>query len=119
MSVHWWNIYYQTSCLSADNQEFDSLEKAKVILQMNEKDVLLVESKWLNHLPMHNEKYISDEFRKENYPYCLNYTLIKVEDKELQLIESKLPYLLQKNLKSTAQSIINDLNCNLYKKFFR
>ena len=56
---------YQTSCLSAYNQEFDALEKAMKILQLNEKDGLPVKSKWLNHLPIHNEKYIPDEFRNE------------------------------------------------------
>ena len=55
---------------------------------MNEKDGLPVESKWFNHLPIHNEKYVPDEFKKENYPYCMNYPLIKVEDKELQKFES-------------------------------
>ena len=66
--------------LSSDNQEFDALQTAMKILQLNEKDGLLIHIKWFNHLPNHNEKYVPDEFRKENYPYCLNYPLIKVED---------------------------------------
>ena len=82
ISVRWWNTYYQLSCLSADNQEFDELEKAMKILKLNEKDGLPIESKLFYHVPIHNEKYVPDEFKKENYPYCLAYPLIKVEDKE-------------------------------------
>ena len=41
-----------------------------------------------NHIPIHNEKYVFDEFRRENYPYCLNYPLIKVEDNEWKKFES-------------------------------
>ena len=48
-----------------------------------------IKSKLFNHLlPIHNEKYIPDEFKKENYLCCLNYPLIKVEDTELQQFES-------------------------------
>ena len=68
--------------LSADNQEFDALEKAIKILQLNEKDGLSVKLKWFNHLPIQKEKYVPDELKKENYPYCMNYPLIKVEHKE-------------------------------------
>ena len=52
---------------------------------MNEKDGLPVK---LKHLPIHNEKYIPNQFKRESYPYCMNYPLIKVEDKELQQFES-------------------------------
>ena len=44
-----------------------------------------------DHLPIHNEKYIPDEFKKENYPYCMNNPSIKIEDKKLQKFES-YPY---------------------------
>ena len=54
------------------------------ILQLNEKGGLPVQFKWFYHLPIHNKKYIPDEFKKEMYPYCINYCLIKVENKELQ-----------------------------------
>ena len=54
------------------------------ILQLNEKDGLPVQSKWFNHLPIHNEKNIPDEFKDEKYLYCTNYPLIKAEHKELQ-----------------------------------
>ena len=40
ISVCWWNTHYQTSCLSADNKEFDALEKAKKKIELNEKDGL-------------------------------------------------------------------------------
>ena len=86
--VCWWNTYYQTSCLSADNKECDGLETAMKILQMNKKDGLPVKSIWFNHLPIHNEKYVPDKFRKGKYPYCLNYPLIKVDNKKLQQFES-------------------------------
>ena len=52
------------------------------ILQLNEKDGLPVKSNWFN------EKYVPNESKKEKYPYCLNYPLIKVEDKKLQEFES-------------------------------
>ena len=55
---------------------------------MNEKDGLPVELKWFNHLPIHNEKFVPNEFRRENYPYYLSYPLMKVEDNELQKFES-------------------------------
>ena len=55
---------------------------------MNEKDGLPVQWKWFNHLPIHNKKYIPDELKKENYPYCLNNPLIKKEHKELQQFKS-------------------------------
>ena len=58
------------------------------ILQLNEKDGLLFQLKWFNHLTIHNEKYIPDKFKKENYPYCMNYPLIKVQQKELQQFDS-------------------------------
>ena len=45
-------------------KEFNALEKATKILQLNE-----------NHLPNHNENYNPDDFKKENYPYCMNYPL--------------------------------------------
>ena len=80
VSVCWWNIYYQISCLSADNQEFDELEKAMKILQLNKKDGLPVQ--------IHNEKNVPDEFKKEKYSYCMNYPLIKVEYKILQQFKS-------------------------------
>ena len=84
ISVLWWDTYYQISCLSADNKEFDALEKAMKILQMNEMDGLPVQLKWFNHLPIDNKKCIPDDFKKDNYLYCMNYPLIKVENNELQ-----------------------------------
>ena len=48
----------------------------------------MVQLKWFNHLPIHNEKFVPDEIKKENCPYCLNNPLINVEDKELQKFES-------------------------------
>ena len=45
ISVCWWNTFYQISCLSTDNEEFDTLEKAMKILQMNEKDSLAAQLK--------------------------------------------------------------------------
>ena len=58
------------------------------MLQLNEKDGLLVQLNWFHHLPFHNKKYIPDEFKKEKYPYCVIYLSIKVDDKELQQFES-------------------------------
>ena len=60
----------------------------KKALQLNEKDGLPVQSKRFNHLPIHNKKYIPDEFKKEKYLYCMNYPLIKVENKEILQFES-------------------------------
>ena len=82
ISVCWLNTHYQTSCLSADDKEFDALEKARKILQLHEKDVSPVQLKWFDHLPIHNKKYIPDKFKKEKYPYCTSYPLIKVEHQE-------------------------------------
>ena len=59
------------------------------ILQLNEKDSLPVQLKLFHHLPIHNEKYVPDEFKKEKYSYCINNPLIKVERKELQQFESQ------------------------------
>ena len=87
ISVCWWKTYYQISCLLSDNKEFDALEKGMKTLQMNEKDGLPVELKWFNCLPIHNEKYIPDEFKKGKYTYCMNNPLIKVEHKKLQQFE--------------------------------
>ena len=58
------------------------------ILQLNEKCGLPVELKSFNHLRIHNEKYIPNEFKKEKYPSYMNYSLIKVEDNKLQQFES-------------------------------
>ena len=58
------------------------------ILQLNEQFGLPVQLKRFNYLPIHNEKCIPDEFKKEKYPYCMNYPLIKEEDKELQKFQS-------------------------------
>ena len=49
-------------CLSTNNNEFDALEKAMKMLQLNEKDGLPIALKWFNYLPIHNKKYIRDEF---------------------------------------------------------
>ena len=49
IGARWWNTYFQMSCLSAGNKEFDVLEKAMKVLQINEKDGLPVELKWFNH----------------------------------------------------------------------
>ena len=86
ISVCWWNTFYQISCLSLDNKEFEAYENTMKVLQLNEKDGLPVK-KWFNHLPIRNKKYISDVFKNENYPYCMNHPLIKVEDKKLQRSE--------------------------------
>ena len=45
---------------------------------------------WFNHLPIHNEEYIPDEFKKEKYLYCMNYPLIKRENKVLRQFENNL-----------------------------
>ena len=82
ISVHWWNTIYQIPCLTSDNKEFDLLEIAMKLLKLNEKDGLLVQIKWFYHLPFHNEKYISDEFKKVKYPYYMNYPFMKVENKK-------------------------------------
>ena len=58
------------------------------ILQLNEKDGLPVQLKWFHHSPPRNKKYIPDEFKKKNYPYYMNYPLIKVENMELQQFKS-------------------------------
>ena len=44
-SLCWWNTYYQISCLSTNNKEFDALEKPMKILQLDEKDGLPIQLK--------------------------------------------------------------------------
>ena len=68
ISVCWWNKFYPISCLSSDNkefEEFDALEKAMKILQLNENDDLPVQIKWFNHLPNQNKKNILYELKNK------------------------------------------------------
>ena len=76
-------------------------------MQLNEKDGLPVHLKWFNHLSIHNKKYIPNEFKKENYPYCMYYPLIKIEDKELQQFGSN-PFASS----STQEMSTYAENCN-------
>ena len=47
-----WNSVYHFAYMSKNTKEFEALEKAMKILQIDEKDGLAVESKLFDHLPI-------------------------------------------------------------------
>ena len=49
ISVRWRNCFYHFAYMSKNDKQFEALEKAMKILQINEKDGLHVEAKWFNH----------------------------------------------------------------------
>ena len=54
--------------MSKNNEQFEALEKAMKILQIDENDGLPVEAKWFNHLPIHDEKDLPIDFATHDYP---------------------------------------------------
>ena len=74
--------------MSKNDKQFEALEKAMKVLQIDEKDVLAVEAKWFNHLPIYDEKDFSTNFVTYDYPQWINYLFLKVEPKELCYFEN-------------------------------
>ena len=53
--------------MSKYHKQFEALEKARTILQINEKDGLAVEAKWLKQLPIYDKKDLSIDFVTYNF----------------------------------------------------
>ena len=74
--------------MSKNDKQCEAFEKAMKILQSNERDILPVEAKWFDHLPIYDVKNLSRDFVTYDYPLCINYTVLKVEPKELDQFEN-------------------------------
>ena len=88
ISVRWWNSFYQVACMSKNDKQYEPLQKAMKILQLQENEGLLVDTKWFNHLPISNQKVLPSDFVSYGYPQCINYPFLKVEPKELDDFEN-------------------------------
>ena len=74
--------------MSKNDKQFKAIEKAMKILQIDEKDVLPVEAKWFNHLPIYDKKDLPTDFVTYDYSQCINYLFIKIEPMELDHYEN-------------------------------
>ena len=69
--------------MSRNDNQFEPLENSMKILQLIEKDVLPIDTKWFNHLPIHNKKDLPTDFVSCDYPQLISYPFLKVEPKKL------------------------------------
>ena len=83
ISVRWWDFFYQFACISMNGKQFEALEKAMKILQINEKDSLPIETKWFNHLPTNDGQDLLTDFLTYDQRQYINYRFLNVELKEL------------------------------------
>ena len=71
-----------------NDKQFEALNKAMKILQIDEEYGLAVEGKWFNHLPIYNETHLN--FVTYDHPQRINCCFLKVKPKEFDQFESNL-----------------------------